>query len=222
MLRGRTQSDAENGKRDDDHKLRIKPNRGVHWYSARGPLRRKRVALCILLLTLVYLFIHNLPEGIKRPSTRPTYTHDASDAAVIGGLDNSLSYPVPGRPSSSKGPPKIDEGEQESSTKSSKEHWFDGPIKFNSLATSLFAISKTGGTRTFNKNVLFAASSLKSAGTLLPMACEMAKWRRNDVHFAFMGREDISMDIIKEINGIPGHCGVWFHGKVPQPYLRHH
>ena len=212
MLRARTQSDAERGKRDDDHKLRINATPGVSWYSSRGPLRRRRLALGVFLLALVYLFIHNLPEGIKRPSSRPIYSHDPFDLEKSEATPKSPMHPIGNRPSSTKAPSKTDEYGH-SGTDASLKYWFDGPIKFEALANSLFAISRTGGSRIFNKNVLFAASSLKSAGTLLPMACEMARWKRNDVHFAFMGREDLPMDVIKEVNGIPGHCGVWFHGR---------
>jgi hypothetical protein len=36
---------------------------------------------------------------------------------------------------------------------------------------------------------------------MIPMACEMARWRRNSVHFVVMGRDNISVDGIKEVNG---------------------
>lgn len=34
------------------------------------------------------------------------------------------------------------------------------------------------------------------------MVCEMSQWNRNHVHAAFMGREDIPVDDLLEINGI--------------------
>lgn len=61
---------------------------------------------------------------------------------------------------------------------------------------------------------------MKSAATLLPIACEMAMRERNFVHFAFMGRDDISMDILKSVNGITKECKLIFHGTLsPDPML---
>jgi hypothetical protein len=54
---------------------------------------------------------------------------------------------------------------------------------------------------------------LKSASILLPIACEMAVRDKNYVHFAFMGRDDISMDVLKSVNlGHPKDCRIMFHG----------
>ena len=49
---------------------------------------------------------------------------------------------------------------------------------------------------------------------LLPIACEMAIRERNYVHFALMGRDDISMEIVKSVNGIGLECNIMFHGKL--------
>jgi hypothetical protein len=32
------------------------------------------------------------------------------------------------------------------------------------------------------------------------------------VHFALMGRDDISMDILKAVNGVTKECKIMFHG----------
>ena len=78
------------------------------------------------------------------------------------------------------------------------------------------ATAKLGGNKWVNKNVMFVASNLKSAATLLPMACEMARQKKNDVHFAIVGREDMSIDDIREINGVDGSCLIWMHGRYNQ------
>ena len=70
--------DEELGKRDDDHKLRIKPNRKMAWYNPKASLRRlrrKRMAVGVAVLICLYLFIKFLPEGVDRQSNRPIYTH---------------------------------------------------------------------------------------------------------------------------------------------------
>ena len=93
------------------------------------------------------------------------------------------------------------------------EHYYEGPVKFYKLAATLHGVASLAGRYGRNKNILFAASSLKSASEIMPLACEMASLRRNDVHFAFMGREDMEISEIKEINGInEDDCNVHWHG----------
>ena len=53
---------------------------------------------------------------------------------------------------------------------------------------------------------------MKSAAILLPIACDMAIRERNYVHFALIGRDDISMDILRSVNGITKECKIIFHG----------
>ncbi|KAF7521932.1 hypothetical protein G7054_g12281 [Neopestalotiopsis clavispora] len=62
-----------------------------------------------------------------------------------------------------------------------------------------------------NRNILFAASSLKSAATLLPVACQMGQESRNYVHFALISRSDIDMEELQKINGIDEGCQIIFH-----------
>lgn len=50
----------------------------------------------------------------------------------------------------------------------------------------------------------------------MPMACEMAAQKRNDVHFVFMGREDLEIHQIRELNGInEDDCPVNWHDARP-------
>ncbi|KAF1972178.1 hypothetical protein BU23DRAFT_555416 [Bimuria novae-zelandiae CBS 107.79] len=93
---------------------------------------------------------------------------------------------------------------------------FDGHFKFYRLAASLNGASHTYGYRAANRNIVFPISSLQSASAMLPMICEMARWRRNYVHAAFMGREDIELARILEINGIDQtKCEVIWHDARP-------
>jgi hypothetical protein len=43
----------------------------------------------------------------------------------------------------------------------------------------------------------------------------MAIRERNYVHFALMGRDDISMDILKSVNGLTKECKIIFHDARP-------
>jgi hypothetical protein len=47
----------------------------------------------------------------------------------------------------------------------------------------------------------------------------MAARQRNYVHFALMGRDDISMDILKAVNGITKECKITYHGTYSIQYI---
>lgn len=87
-----------------------------------------------------------------------------------------------------------------------------GSIKFPNLARTLRNIQATGGSSDRNRNVLYAAASLRSASTLLPMACQMSDKGLNYVHFALFGRDEIALDELLEVNGIDSSCKLILHG----------
>ncbi|KFY33676.1 hypothetical protein V494_07419 [Pseudogymnoascus sp. VKM F-4513 (FW-928)] len=193
--------DEELGKRDDDHRPRTKSI--TSWHYRRWMLRRnmKRIGFALLGLVMLYYFVKNIPTDLKQPSRRPSYDHSPSSGSGI---------PRPRPPASDKAPtpPTGDKPSEE-------KHWYNGPIKFYELATSLYAIGRAKGATDFNNNIVFAAANLKSASTLLPLACEMARWQRNDVHFALMGRDEIPMKTLEELNGITADCNVQMHDARP-------
>ncbi len=210
-------SDEELGKKDDDHKLvnSASQRRSSSWQPARVPPRRslKRIGLVFVVAAFVYLFVHNIPIlGPDNRMRRPEYPH-------------TLGRP-PSRPN--KPPPEIamhppdpaaqaqTQTQAQAPALNTVERNFNGPIKFVNLAVSLQAISSTRGSQVNNKNILFAAASLKSAATLLPMACQMGMGLKNYVHFALLGRSDIHMDRLWEINGIDKSCIIIFHGMAPR------
>ncbi|KAI9797395.1 MAG: hypothetical protein M1835_000728 [Candelina submexicana] len=126
-----------------------------------------------------------------------------------------LPVPAPQRSVSEALPPR-DEEDSSGGTK----HYYNGPIKFYKLAISLHGIATTAGHRSNNRNVLFAAANLQSASVLIPMACEMARWSRNYVHFIIMGRDDITVEDILGVNGAGAECDVYWHDGRPDysPY----
>ncbi|KAF2871360.1 hypothetical protein BDV95DRAFT_571818 [Massariosphaeria phaeospora] len=184
--------DAELGKKDDDHQPRD-TLRMSDWTFLKTPLRwrRRRILLAVVGLYLVYLFIHNIPDlgelhGRHGPNGRqfaPTTADEHGDA-----YDREPSGPPPGTRPHRRG--------------ETAPHTYAGQIKFYRLAVSLRNAANVNGYRSTNRHVLFAVSSLKSASTLLPLVCEMSRWSRNWVNVAFMGREDIPLDDLLEINGI--------------------
>ena len=195
--------DKELGKKDDDHRPR---NNGSvlpgSWTARRqiSGVRRRKAIYVVLGLFAIFLFVKNIPSdlgsnGLKGDSR--VVRHTGSLAAPT---QQDTPYGKPPHPSKSSG---------------EDEHYFEGPVKFYKLAATLHAVATLAGHYGQNRNVLFAASSLKSASEIMPLACEMASLKRNNVHFAFMGREDLEMHEIRELNGInDDECNVHWHGKT--------
>jgi hypothetical protein len=204
--------DVELGKRDDDHKPGSKKRPlGAAWPHHRVFLRRsyRKIALGLVLLVGLYYFFKNMPTGLGPRTARPDYDHPSA-AQRPNRWSNSQTAKQEEAGGSTQ-PGAADSKLAEAGMK----HSFNGPIKFYELAASLGAIGKNtkgGGLNT--GHVLFAASNVQSAATLLPLACEMATFKRNHVHFAFMGRDDISLELLKEVNGVKAECKVWFHGII--------
>ena len=198
--------DEELGKKDDDHR----PGKGTALSSSWAPrqsipaFRRRRLFYGLLAILCVYLFIKNISTDLAPDSRRGDgSTSVGSHAPALRPKAPSGQPPRPTQPS---------EAEQ---------HYYEGQIKFYNLAVSLHAVEGLAGYNGANKNVLFAASSLKSVSEILPLACEMAKWERNNVHFAVMGRDDLDVSEIKKLNGVDDDCKINWHGRVSSPAKRH-
>ena len=190
-------------KKDDDLFVKGVEKRAASlgWKSApRVAPRRtfKRLGLLVLIAAAAYIFIHNIPTDLgPRRSGRPTYPIAKAP---------SQAAPKPQTPSASE---KVDNDEGEAGPPARD---YDGPVRFLELAETLHAIGGTHGSSTLNKNVLFAASSLRSAGSLLPLACKMGRELRAYVHFALLSRNDIKIEELRAVNGIGKSCEIIFHG----------
>ncbi|KAI1210924.1 uncharacterized protein F4807DRAFT_459153 [Annulohypoxylon truncatum] len=204
-MRGFFLSDEELGKKDDDHKP-FKNGGGLrqpNWNPARVPPRRslKRIALVLVVASIVYLFIKNIPVlGPNAQMRRPSYTYP------------DFSTTLPRHPASDRSqaaPPKPQ------ALATTPERIFNGPVRFLELAPTLHGISGTRGNMVINRNVLFAASSLRSAATLLPIACQMGSDLKSYVHFALMSRSDIDIQELRKVNGIDDSCQIIFHDARP-------
>ncbi|KAF3798500.1 hypothetical protein GCG54_00013241 [Colletotrichum gloeosporioides] len=204
-------SDEEMGKKDDDHyrggSSNVNPmllrNRNTQWQpAAKMPSRRlfRRLAYLFLIAAGIWYFLGDLSFAERRPNYIYPYTDGPRDY-----------IPSPIR----DGPPRRSGGGRKAKPGTPMppiaEHDYNGPVKFHRLASSLHAIAATKGGQTINQNVLFAASSLHSASTLLPFACKMGMELRNYVHFAVMGRSELELDEIKKINGIDDSCYIIWH-----------
>lgn len=192
--------DEELGKKDDDHRPQANNASSSSWSARKtsSAFRKRRVIYAICALLFIYVFVKNIPDDLG-PSPRD-FNPKVSQGAK---LPEGTADPPANKP---KRPAIPSEAE---------EHYHDGPIKFYKLASSLHSVARLGGQQESNKNVLFAASSLKSASEVIPLACEMARWERNDVHFAIMGRDDMEMQEIKSLNGAVDDCNVHWHDARP-------
>lgn len=180
------------------------PNPSLGWRSKttpRLPPRKtfKRLGLLLFVAIAAYVFIHNIPTDIgPQDRRRPVYV-----------LPNQ-------NPPRGGAPAKIPEVPTGDERMPYATRDYNGPLRFLELSGTLHAIGGTKGTSQFNKNVLFMASSLSSASTLLPIACEMGKELRSYVHFALISRSDIPIKQLREINGIDDSCQIIFHGTAFQ------
>lgn len=189
--------DEELGKKDDDRKTHVGAStRLTRWAPRTTPLRwrRRRILLALLGLCILYALARNMP-GLGDLAAQITMSEYGS--APPGRFSYSREEEAPTEEPT--GPPP---GYRAPRAGEPAPHTFDGQFKFYRLAASLHGASHTYGYRATNRNIVFAMSSLQSASSMLPMVCEMARWSRNYVHAAFMGREDIDLVKILEINGI--------------------
>ncbi|KAF7547125.1 hypothetical protein G7046_g9103 [Stylonectria norvegica] len=205
--RGRTvrfwHNDEEMAKKDDDlHSSGGKRHAG-QWQASRTPRRSvvARLALYALFTLLLLIALLKFAQWIPSSSDDASYGRDSS----------TYKPPRHDTPRLERIPGGTSDGDQAAVPESARTYY--GPIKFLELAKSLHAISGTGGSLYKNRNVLFAAASLQSAATLLPMACLMASERDNYVHFALVSRNEIDMEELLNINGIDTEtCNIILHG----------
>ncbi|KAI8942312.1 hypothetical protein NX059_000391 [Plenodomus lindquistii] len=194
--------DEELGKKDDDH--RFVPARRSPWPGGNHAFRWRRRRN--LLLVIAALMVWSLYR-----STGGTMGFGGSDggASEVGYSTSPLGRPH--TPGSTYEKPTYDDDEPTGAPPGiakprngeAAPHTYGGQVRFFRLARTLRpAASRTGGYEKKNRNVLFALSNLQSAATLLPMICEMSKWSRTHVHAAFMGRDDIRLEDLLDINGI--------------------
>jgi hypothetical protein len=192
-------ADEELGKKDDDRRPvpgRVKAPSLSTW---RFP-RRRRLLLIIIGVSLLYLFFKNIPTDLQPAIER--YDPRFASAAPKGWSSQS---PVSARPPPPKDRDAVSEAEK---------YYYNGPIRYPHLAKTLYRGRKSSHRPEDNHGVLFAASNLQSVSDLIPVACEMARQGINTVHFALMGRDEVSIEGIKHVNGISDEsCPLFWHGE---------
>lgn len=202
------------GKRDDD--LGRRPGSQPWSWATVLRMRRRRLAMGLLGVFLICLFIHNIPTDLGSVDQR--MGRPLRPGHRVSGVE--FGYRPPARPAPQAAAARPNPASKEpigpppkpQSVTQQQTHYYAGPVKFYRLATTIQAIARTMGHRKDNRNVLFAASNLRSAANLLPMACEMARVDKNFVHFTLMGREAMPLEDVLEINGIDrSQCDIFFH-----------
>lgn len=101
-------------------------------------------------------------------------------------------------------------------TGDSNNLYYEGKLRFSNLGKSLKPFRSHSAKSPFNATV-FAAGSLGSVSDLLPLACRMANEKLNTIHFVLMGRDDISIEGIQQVNGLDDvNCPINWHDARPE------
>ncbi|KAJ5312452.1 hypothetical protein PENANT_c027G04164 [Penicillium antarcticum] len=202
-------TDEEMGKKDDDHRppgeARFLPLRH------RNVTRPRRIFFALLGLFLFYEFFKHMPTDLAPAADRYNPSIAKLRQETLAQLTGSEQpHPAPNAEPESK--PKVLEPE-------GKGVFYEGDVKFYKLAQSL--PRKKYPKDTASRVVLFAASSLRSVSDMLPLACRMAGQRQSYVHFILMGKEEVSIEGIKQVNGIrDNECPVLWHDGRPDHALQ--
>lgn len=197
------QADEELGKKDDDHRL-SEPGRFRPIQSSAIP-RPRRIVILIIVCVVVYQFFKHMPTDLTPAAERynPTTTKPRPPRPASPGG----SFQSPAVPINEKG--KLFDGKI-LETHDEEEPYGD-KIKFYNLAQSL--PSQKYPKDQASNAVLFAGSNLHSISDLLPLACEMARTKLNGVHLVLLGRDEVSIEGIKQVNGISdSECPMTWHG----------
>ena len=198
-------ADEELGKKDDDHRPAKDGLLPSAWPVRKvAPRARGRSVLYgLLACILIFIFVRNIPTDLGPVTQRPDYRPPTRGSLLSPSTKESTAQPT----KLEKQPP-------------AEKYYYDGTIKFYKLGVSLHAVARLVEYGETNKNVLFAASNFKSAAEIIPIACEMARRERNDVHFAFMGRDDLAMEEVLLVNGVNEDCKVNWHGMSLYKHFR--
>lgn len=188
-------SDEELGKKNDDHRpngFTVSPNM-FRWRR----VRRGRLAVGVVSVIVLYIFFKNIPTDVPPVGQRKDLRFERPVIDLYGSGKKAPSGPPPGH---------------SRATDERSKQTYEGSIKFQKLADTLDAIHPVR----HNSNVLFLTSNLKSVSSLIPLACQMASAQRNHVHFALVGRNDLGIEKIRELNGVDDdHCQVTWHDGRP-------
>lgn len=195
--------DEEMGKKDDDHRPidgRFRPLRN------RVLPRPRRLIVALFAIIVLYEFFKHMPTDISPAVERynPAIAKLRAETRVQwAGTDPAATV------SKSKETPQAPQAPALKTNMNEKA--YDGEITFPDLGRSVPQFKNPQ--KQNSRAVLFAGSSMRSVSDLLPLACKMTKQSSNYVHFILMGRENLSIQDIKQVNGIKDNeCPLTWHG----------
>ncbi|OJD20170.1 hypothetical protein ACJ73_08497 [Blastomyces percursus] len=202
--------DEELGRKFDDDRARkskqFKSRSSTSW---KFP-RRRRTILAFIGISILYLLFKATPSSNLTPATKPFNALnngqlEPNDLGQQESDGSSISSEPPSEP-----PPNTTDGIPSDGSRS-----YSGPIMFYSLAKSLYT---AGGFDVFGRRnlVVFAAADMQALSDLLPLACEMTRQKLNRVHFVVMGRNNVSVQGIRMVNGVDAEeCPLIWHDARP-------
>ncbi|KAF3926549.1 hypothetical protein AA313_de0201785 [Arthrobotrys entomopaga] len=187
-------------------------NADSNWRSSLRFRRKRRTVFVFLsICMIIYLLLHSrwwndvllLAEG-------PPSDHPLDPGAPPGPSDD---HDFSSAPASHNAVP-VDASMKPRDPKISKFS-YNGPIRFLGLYETLYKIQQYSF-RLQNRHVVFVASNMNTASIISGVACEMSQIKRNMVHLALVGRNELSIEFFKKANGLAGEgCGVVVHDGRP-------
>ncbi|KAJ6036911.1 hypothetical protein N7540_001190 [Penicillium herquei] len=199
--------DEELGKKNDDHQSIVGSQHSRPVRSYYRMLRPRRFLLALIALVAIFEFFKHMPTDLK-PARERYYP-------TTGRFQQSSPPPPP----SSVQPPLASQVEvllqpEAQNSESQDGSAYDGKIKLYELANSLPTTKQPNNEA--SHAVLFAGSNLQSVADMLPLACLMARRKLNTVHFAILGKDEVSVEGIKQVNGImDSECPMVWHDSRP-------
>ncbi|KAK6363510.1 hypothetical protein TWF730_000942 [Orbilia blumenaviensis] len=177
-----------------------------NWRSAiRFRRKRRQIFFFLAICTIVYLFLHSKWWN---------------DVLLADGTDHATSPNTPPKDNKfSSAPPShnavpIDPSMKSTDPNASK-FIYSGPVRFLGLYETLAKIQGFS-TKLRNKHVVFVAANMNTASILAGVACEMSVLKKNVVHLALAGRNEVSIEFFKKANGMNSEgCGVIVHDARP-------
>ncbi|KAK6544553.1 hypothetical protein TWF694_001243 [Orbilia ellipsospora] len=201
--------------RDKDDLGRPRPlslNADSNWHSSlRFRRKRRTVFIFFSICTIIYLLLHSrwwndvllLADG--PPSDHP------GDLGTPPGPSGDREFSS--APASHNAVP-VDASMKPRDPNISKFS-YNGPIRFLGLYETLYKIQQYSF-RLQNRHVVFVAANMNTASIIAGIACEMSQIKRNMVHLALVGRNELSIEFFKKANGLAGEgCGVVVHDGRP-------
>ncbi|KAJ4165004.1 hypothetical protein LMH87_006654 [Akanthomyces muscarius] len=199
--------DENLAKKDDD--LKLPHHTGNNWQAARKPRRRTliRCAVYALVVVCFVLFLRRITYSPEEDIVRPYSQYRHNDPASKG-VPTQLTAPKATTKPSVDTKPADHSLEEPAAGKSADDaRHYKGTLKFRALSASLRQLS-SARLGTGANTVMFAASNVQSAATVLPMACQRAASQNDRIYFVLFGDSDIELEKLLKINGIDKSCKI--------------